>query len=226
MNHEKWNKFVLIIITLILCAIEVYSLKQGSHYKYDFIFLMLLLYMVLNLHPLHFALFSSFLVMHNLGVFGFYAYFPLGLEFDYWAHATFGFAAALILFRFYDKLNIGKLGVSKLNISQNAFKIVAILVVLLGSSALHEIYEYGGALAFGEGEGVLFIGAGDLDEWDTQKDMLNNLIGGILGLGVYSMWNLFSPKNMKRKNNAKNKRRRKKKRLTKIKDRTKEENIF
>ncbi|HRZ40409.1 MAG TPA: hypothetical protein P5246_05320, partial [Candidatus Omnitrophota bacterium] len=46
-------------------------------------------------------------------------------------------------------------------------------------------YEFAGAILLGEGEGVLFIGAGDLDEWDTQKDMLNNLIGAVLGLVFY-----------------------------------------
>ncbi len=40
-------------------------------------------------------------------------------------------------------------------------------------------------MMLGEGEGVLFIGAGDLDEWDTQKDMLNNLIGALLGLVLF-----------------------------------------
>ena len=61
----------------------------------------------------------------------------------------------------------------------------ATVALILGFSAFHEIFEYGGAVALGEGEGVLFIGAGDLDEWDTQKDMLNNLIGGLAGVVVF-----------------------------------------
>ena len=40
-------------------------------------------------------------------------------------------------------------------------------------------------MTLGEGGGVLFIGAGDVDEWDTQKDMRNNLFGAILGLLLY-----------------------------------------
>lgn len=47
---------------------------------------------------------------------------------------------------------------------------------------LHELYEFAGALLLGEGERVLFIRAGDLDQWDTQKDILNNLIGGVIGV--------------------------------------------
>jgi uncharacterized membrane protein YjdF len=41
----------------------------------------------------------------------------------------------------------------------------------------------------GEGDGVLFIGTGDIDQWDAQKDMLNNMIGGAIGV---SSWSIFS----------------------------------
>lgn len=69
--------------------------------------------------------------------------------------------------------------------------IVAIIALLLGFSAIHEIFEYGGALVLGEGEGVLFVGAGDIDEWDTQKDMFNNLVGGLIGLSFYGVKNFL-----------------------------------
>jgi len=66
------------------------------------------------------------------------------------------------------------------------------LFFVLGLSALHELYEYFGALLLGEGEGVLFIGAGDLDQWDTQKDMLNNVIGALIGLLIRYFNNLYA----------------------------------
>jgi len=49
-------------------------------------------------------------------------------------------------------------------------------------SAAHELYEFAGAILLGDGDGVLFIGAGDIDQWDTQKDMLNNLLGALIGV--------------------------------------------
>lgn len=98
--------------------------------------------------------------------------YPLGLEYDHWVHGYFGFVAALIVSRAYRHYGLYPPG----------FIPVATLVVLLGFSAFHEIFEYLGAITVGEGEGVLFIGAGDLDEWDTQKDMVNNVVGGALGL--------------------------------------------
>ncbi len=65
-------------------------------------------------------------------------------------------------------------------------------MMVLGISAAHELYEYGGAILLGEGDGVLFIGAGDIDEWDTQKDMLNNLIGSITALSASIGYTYFS----------------------------------
>jgi len=183
--EKKGNFFVLLITTVILIALEIYSLKLDSHYKYDFIFLMVLLYglyhyrSAVGLHPFHYGLFAAFLLLHNLGVFDLYTIYPLGIEYDYWVHGFFGLVSSLILFRFYNRLGFYR----------GAFKIIAIITVLLGFSALHELYEYAGALVLGEGEGVLFIGAGDLDEWDTQNDMLNNMIGGALGLVLYGLWN-------------------------------------
>jgi len=55
-------------------------------------------------------------------------------------------------------------------------------LAIMGFASLHELYEFVGAILLGEGEGVLFIGAGDLDQWDTQKDILNNLIGALIGV--------------------------------------------
>ncbi len=58
---------------------------------------------------------------------------------------------------------------------------VASTAVLLGLSALKEVFEFGGARVVGEREGVLIIGTGDHDKWDTQKDMVNNLVGATCG---------------------------------------------
>lgn len=166
------------VTSLLLVGLEAYALWTDSRYKWDFIFLILLLWGVywlrekIDLHPVHYALFSVFLLLHDFGMFGFYETYPLGMEYDYWVHGYFGFVAALIVSRAYRYHKV----------YPPAFIPVATLVVLLGFSAFHEIFEYLGALTVGEGEGVLFIGAGDLDEWDTQKDMVNNVIGGVLGL--------------------------------------------
>ena len=108
-------------------------------------------------------------------MFGWYQTYPLGMEYDHWVHGFFGFVAVLMVLQAYYFYGV----------YPPAMIVIAAVAVLLGFSAFHEIFEFAGAMAVGEGEGVLFIGAGDLDEWDTQKDMLNNLIGAILGMIVF-----------------------------------------
>ena len=190
MKKEQYIKIILGITSLILIALEFYSLKTDSHYKYDFIFLIALLFGVyfirnkIKLHPLHFLLFSLFLILHNLGTFGLYSNSYFGLEYDLYVHGFFGLVASLVLYRTYNLIGPYK----------GWFMYVAIIAVILGFSAFHELFEYGGALAVGKGEGVLFVGAGDLDEWDTQKDMFNNLIGAIIGLALSKLHSMISNK--------------------------------
>lgn len=181
MNKEGWNRIILASFTGILVAIEFYSLRIDSHYKWDFVFLLALLWAVyflkdkIKLHPLHFFLLGAFLLLHNLGVFETYSKFYFGFEYDFWVHSYFGLVSALMLYRTYNLVGTYK----------GWFKYLAIVAVVLGFSAFHELFEYAGAVLLGEGEGVLFIGAGDIDEWDTQKDMRNNLFGALIGIGLY-----------------------------------------
>ena len=182
-DGETWNKIIVWVTTMVLVGLEFYSITTDSHYKWDFIFLILLLWTLffirgkLKLHPFHFFLAGLFLVLHNLGTFGTYSNFYFGLEYDLYVHGFFGFVAALILYRTYNLVGPYK----------GWFMFIAIIAVVLGFSAFHELFEYAGALTVGKGEGVLFVGAGDLDEWDTQKDMFNNLIGGLIGLVLYGI---------------------------------------
>jgi uncharacterized membrane protein YjdF len=183
MSGEKANKAIVWVTTVILIAFEIYSLTTDSHYKWDFIFLMIMLWAVyglrkkIKLHPFHFILLAVFLILHNLGTFDTYSMYFFGLEYDLYVHGFFGFVAALMLYRTYNLVGPYK----------GWFVYIAIIAVLLGFSAFHELFEYAGALIVGEGEGVLFVGAGDIDEWDTQKDMFNNMVGGIVALLLYKI---------------------------------------
>ena len=178
------NKIILWGTTVILCLIEIYALTQDSHYKWDFIFLIALLWGLyylkdqIKLDQFQYGLFTLFLVIHDLGVFGLYDTNIFGMEYDFWVHSFFGLVSALILYRAY----------SSVGPYHGWFMYVAIIAVVLGFSAFHELFEYAGAVTLGEGEGVLFVGAGDTDPWDTQKDMRNNLLGAIVGLAAYALY--------------------------------------
>jgi uncharacterized membrane protein YjdF len=183
MDYDKANKILFFVILLILFIFGIYANVIGSSYKYDFIILIIFISFVyvvrkrIELHPIHFFLFGIFLIIHNLGIFGFYSKEIIGIEFDWYLHGFFGFVASLIIARSYHILGPHK----------GWYKHVAVLMMILGFSVMHELFEYFGFLLFGPGEGVLLLGAGDLDLFDSQKDMLLNLIGGIIGIISYSI---------------------------------------
>ena len=120
------------------------------------------------------------MVLHNLGTFGTYANFYFGIEYDWYVHFLFGISVAMIWFR--------GLGLNKKKILW--YMPFMILVLTLGFSAFHELFEFAGALLLGKGEGVLSIGAGHVDVWDTQKDLFFGLIGAVVATG----WSLIRKK--------------------------------
>ncbi len=186
--NASGNKAILIVFLLVLAGMEIVALTMESHYKYDIPMcaaLLVFVFMVrdaIHLSWMHFLLFACFLIIHCLGMFDLYESYPLGIEYDYWVHSLFGFISALVILRW--------LRTSELHLKR-IVRIASTLVIVLGISAAHELYEFAGAILLGSGEGVLFIGAGDLDQWDTQKDMLNNVIGGLIGIFISSSYNYY-----------------------------------
>ncbi len=171
---------ILLILTLVIfLLLEIQAFNHESHYIYDIPMcasLMVLMYFIrshIHLNLFHYLLFASFLILHCMGLYDAYLTYPLGIEYDYWLHGYFGFIACLIILRWMTVY---------LHNSVYYIPLIFTLFFVLGMSCLHELYEFFGALLLGQGEGVLFIGAGDLDQWDTQKDMLNNLIGALLAI--------------------------------------------
>jgi uncharacterized membrane protein YjdF len=181
-NHiDRNNKNVAIVFFFIFSIMEILALNMDSHYRYDILMCLILLVAgyyfraIIYLHWVHYLLFSLFLCLHCLGMYQFYEMYPLGIEYDYWVHGYFGFVSSIFIMRWLTK--------SEYKFSRTLY-IMGTFIIVLGISAAHELYEFAGAMLLGEGDGVLFIGAGDTDQWDTQKDMLNNLIGGIIGVSV------------------------------------------
>ena len=178
-------KAILFVSLAVFASLEIQALGMDSHYKYDLLIcagLSILTYLFrqqISLHWFHFLLFNIFLLTHALGMFQLYETYPLGVEYDYWVHGFFGLICAFV--------SLQALSASVIKNSLR-FSVMATIVIALGVSALHELYEFAGAILLGEGEGVLFVGAGDTDQWDTQKDMLNNLIGTLLGVLIYEIY--------------------------------------
>lgn len=178
---DKKYKYVAIVFFVIFSIMEVLALSIESHYKYDVLMCLVLLSAcyyfksIIHLYWFHYLLFSLFLLLHCLGMYQFYEKYPLGIEYDYWVHGYFGFVSSLIILRWLSKSEYG---------FNQLFCVISTFIIVLGISAAHELYEFAGAILLGEGDGVLFIGAGDIDQWDTQKDMLNNIVGGVVGVSL------------------------------------------
>ena len=124
----------------------------------------------LDMPPLHFGLFAAALLLHNLGALGWYQKWPLGFSFDIVVHFSFAFAAGFIVFRTI-AINVPALRPWQVY--------VATFLFIMGFGAIHELMEYASTLWLGEERGMLKTTG---YKFDTQRDLLNNLLGVSLAL--------------------------------------------
>jgi uncharacterized membrane protein YjdF len=174
------HKIIAIVATAVFLLITLTG-NGPSTYKYAIFFLAPLLWAVMSarrclaLHPGHFALLALAFLVHNLGAYGFYKRAFAGIEFDSYVHFYFGVAGGFVIARALGH-NFGLTG----------WKVwVGTAIVILGIGGIHELIEYASTLALGPEKGMLKVGDGDT--FDTQKDLLNNLLGAITALGLYGM---------------------------------------
>ena len=157
-------------------ALSAFAARPGSNYRYSALFLVPIVWAPyflrgrLRLHPLHFALFALALLLHNLGAFGFYQRHFFGLSFDVYVHFSFGFIGALMLHRYLE--HAAALRPWQLR--------VGTVLLILGMGAVHEIVEWFSTLALGSRHGMLKTEG--VYQFDTQKDMLDNLLGAAVAV--------------------------------------------
>lgn len=189
-------------VTTAVFAMITLVAKGPATYRYAILFLAPMLWAVyffrnrLHLHSSHFAVFASALVLHNLGAFGAYRKEYFGIEFDIYVHFYFGVAGGLIVARALK----GSFGLGGWQMW------VGTVIVILGLGAIHELIEYASTLMLGPEKGMLKLNSPDA-KTDTQKDLLNNLLGTLVALGIYSIGRGFlagkkdpadAPSNLKR----------------------------
>ena len=129
----------------------------------------------LLLRPLHYALFVVAVLAHDMGAFGWYQRRVGPLQFDWLVHFFFGVVGGLIVARLL-RLRFGARGLS--------LGLLTVLVVT-GVGGVHEIMEAGSTAILGAEHGMLHVGPED--PYDTQQDMLNNVLGCCLALGLGSL---------------------------------------
>ena len=174
-------KTIAWVTTAIFALITVVA--QGpATYRFAILFLAPMLWAVyfarhrLHIHISHFAIFASALVLHNLGAFGTYGKQYYGLDFDTYVHFYFGVAGGFIVARGLRKC-FGLAGWQMW---------VGTVIVILGLGAIHELIEYASTLMLGPEKGMLKLNSPDA-KTDTQKDLVNNLLGTLVALGIYSV---------------------------------------
>jgi uncharacterized membrane protein YjdF len=174
------SAIVAMIATVLMIALS-FCAKPGSTYRFSFAFLAPLIWLVyairhrLYLRPIHIALIGSALLLHNLGVFGFYRREFWSLQFDTYVHFYFGFVGGLLM-------RAGLEGAY----SVRGWRVwVAVILGILGLGAIHELIEWGSTMLLGPERGMLKALADD--PYDTQKDLLNNFLGSVLGLMCSSL---------------------------------------
>ena len=178
-------KTIAWITTAIFALITVVA--QGpSTYRFAIVFLAPMLWAVyflrdrLHIHACHFAIFATALVLHNLGAFGSYQEQYFGLDFDTYVHFYFGVAGGFIVARAL----------------RNCFALVGwqlwvgTVIVILGLGGIHELIEYASTLILGPEKGMLKLNSPDA-KTDTQKDLLNNMLGTLLAVLIYSVFRAF-----------------------------------
>jgi len=170
----RW-RFLAVAVpaTAALCAV---SLAGGSvaKYRWSAVFLVPIVWGVfalrrhVALRPLHFALLVLVLLAHDMGAFGWYQRKPLGLQYDWYVHFLAGVAGGLIVARAL---------ALRLAIRGAAGALLAVLVVG-GVGAIHEVIEAASTMQLGPEYGMLVVGPDN--PYDTQEDLLNNLLGASL----------------------------------------------
>lgn len=174
----KRNLVIAWVASAVLVGISVFLAAPGSTYRWSFLFLMPLVWVVyfwrnsLVLLPAHFAAFATAIIIHDMGTFGFYKKVILGLRFDTYVHFMFGFVAGLILFRAAGE---------RLQLSRK-FLALAVPIFILGIGGIHEMFECFTTILLGPERGMLKLHPDQ--PFDTQKDLMNNFLGAIIAVVI------------------------------------------
>jgi uncharacterized membrane protein YjdF len=131
----------------------------------------------LHLRPVPYALVALAILLHMSGAFGFYQQSPFPISFDIVVHYYFAFAITLVLHAF---LSGAYPALTRWQVAVLTF------FFMMGLAALHEIMEYSTYLALGEERGMLKPSSSYF--FDTSRDLLNNFLGTLTGLGGITLW--------------------------------------
>jgi uncharacterized membrane protein YjdF len=159
---------LLIVMFALTATVPTY--RVSPVFLIPLTFVPILLRRQLNLSPVHYMLYCIAVLLHTSGAWGYYQRSPFPFSFDIAVHFYFAFAGAFLVHQAI------KHHVPLKNWQLN----LTVVLFMMGIGALHEIMEYSSYLMLGEERGMLKPKTSYF--FDTQRDLLNNLLGTILAL--------------------------------------------
>lgn len=201
--NKKEKLPIYIPFMLIFIIFAAYNFIKKSQWFYDNLFAMLLLTAVFfvsswfMIGKKEFFALNLFMVVHNLGTFGFYTWGNSIISYDNLIHFLGALVSAYILFNFVlQKLHIRQHKKVRFTVIDEHKAIMVLLVIslviMLGTFV--EVSEFFGFMYLGFGDGMFFTGAGDTDKTkddiasqyvDTMEDIMINIIGAFAGVLLY-----------------------------------------
>lgn len=200
--NKKESTIILILFLHVFIFMIVVNYLKSSEWILDnslsavFIFAIFLLRKWIYISKTSFIMLGFALVIHDLGMFGFYEMENSIVGYDNIVHFISSFVTAYILFSFIaKKLHIKKNKVVKRTVvDEHVLTLVFLVVssaVMLGT--IIELVEFVGYSFLGVGDGLFFFGSGDSGGFpyyageyvDVMTDILVNIMGTFLGVIVY-----------------------------------------
>lgn len=188
-RYDPLLKALLFFFSLVFLLFIPLTLSLGvPDYVFDnilavfFVVFLFFLRRFFSLHPLTYLLVFVALLLHNLGMFGFYSNSPLPIQWDHVDHFYGFFAVTFLLWHlFFDAFKKKNLFTASL----------FLLLAVLGIGVTIEYIEFVGFFVAGQGEGVLGQGLGDTQTefgsslWmNTMLDLIFNLLGSLVALMI------------------------------------------
>lgn len=205
MKHEK-NHIIFGIFSILFLSMFFYAIYINSKWYYDAIFaeiiLIVLLFFCFSLDVdwKYMLLFSFAILAHALGIFGFYAINYGEIGYDTFVHLFSSISGAMMMFHIFSRKI--EIRVKRDFGNRHIFLLMFIVISLVTLCGVFvEIIEFSGYfLLGGVGEGILFPTdsiSSTINNFylDTIFDLLTNLIGSIIGVGIFGLFILTKKKN-------------------------------
>jgi uncharacterized membrane protein YjdF len=179
-GRDSALRWIAVAASAVFVFMSLIVARPGSNYRFSFLFLVpivwapYLLRRRIFLLPLHYVMFVLALMLHNLGAFGLYQRAVMGLSFDIYVHFYFGIVGGLMLHRYLEHTVV---------LTRWQLR-VAVVLLIIGMGAIHELVEWFSTLILGPKNGMLKTEG--VYEFDTQRDMFDNFMGAIVAVSLYA----------------------------------------